>query len=85
MENNIKKQETILSNDNGINRSNIPLIRINDIWKQIETVSTKNIYIKTKLGNIQPPTVLDTRIYIYPFLEVVEWKHIFTLASKIFF
>ena len=61
----------------------MPLIKINNIWKQIETVTSRNIYIKTILENIQPPTVIDTWINIYPFLELVEWKNIFTLASKI--
>ena len=59
------------------------LIRINNIWKQIETVTCINIYIKTILGNIQPQTVIDTWNNSYPFLKVVEWRNIFTQASKI--
>ena len=79
----LKTQETIPINENNINRTCHLLIRINNIWKHIESVTSKNIYIKTILGNIQPPTVVDTWINIYPFLEVVEWPNIFTLASKI--
>ena len=79
----LKTQETIPINENNINRTCTPLIRISNIWKTIESVTSKNIYIKTILGNIQPPTVVDTWINIYPFLEVVEWPNIFTLASKI--
>ena len=79
----LKKTETFPINVNNIYRSTMPLIKINNIWKQIETVTSRNIYIKTILGNIQPPTVIDTWINIYPFLELIEWKNIFTLASKI--
>ena len=41
----LKNQETIPIYENNINRSSNPFIRINNIWKRIESVTSKNIYI----------------------------------------
>lgn len=64
----LKAQENIPINEKNIRSSSHLCVKINNTWKQIEKVTSKNIYIKIILKNIQPPTVIiDTwiKIYIY--------------------
>ena len=60
-----------------------PLLKINMLWKPLDSITTKNINQKYINSKIVRPTAEETWIDIFPFLEDLEWSKIYTLPYKI--
>ena len=49
----------------------------------IEKVSSKLVYTHLIKENTKPPTSLNVWVELYPFLENLNWSHVFRLPYKI--
>ena len=58
-------------------------IRINNKFKSIKHVSSKEIYLSLINRKSIPPTSIEKWIYIFPFMENFEWNQFFQLPFKV--
>ena len=58
-------------------------IQINNKFKRIEKVLSKEIYLSLIKRKITSPTSIKKWIDIFPFMEKFEWQQIFQLPFKI--
>ena len=61
---------------------NTPQIKIRGKNKFISKVTSKQIYGKFIEDRTEAPTAINTWVNIYPFLETINWNHIFTLSFE---
>lgn len=77
------KLSNTLSSLNVSRIDSVPKLRINNSLKSITLLTSKHIYMELVNKISKPITSLDTWIDIYPFLETVDWKKIFSLPYQI--
>ena len=58
-------------------------LSIEKVLKPINMLDNNNIYWEIIHSKSEPPTSLETWINLYPFLETVDWKPIFTLVYNV--
>ena len=57
-------------------------IMINNRYKLAKLVTSKEIYQKLIMENIEPPTSKEKWINIFPFMENIDWSKIFSLSFR---
>ena len=60
-----------------------PLLKINMLWKPLDSITSKSINNKYINSKIVRPSAQETWIDIFPFLEDLKWSKIYTLPYKI--
>ena len=65
-----------------INDNKIYIV-INNKYKSINLITSKEIYHKLIKSKTQEPTALKTWLNIFPFMETVDWNKIYRLTFKV--
>ena len=58
-------------------------IIINEKPKEIIKVYSKDVYWEIASAKVKEPTSINNWVDLFPFLESIDWKSVFTLACKI--
>ena len=74
----------MLQNSTKISKITLPYsIIINEKPKEIIKVYNKEVYWEIVSANVKEPTSINNWVDLFPFLESIDWKSVFTLAYKI--
>ena len=63
-------------------KSATPTLKIKNSIKEISIIKSKALYEDIITVKSQPPTVLETWVNLYPFLDNYDWKDIYTIPFK---
>ena len=58
-------------------------IKINKMFKSMLNIQSKSVYWKLMNEMTSPPTEISTWIDLYPFMEKIDWKCVFSLVYKL--